>query len=272
MNFNILECRRFIASCGDKPIPRIVHNYELDFYITGPRTINIDGRVSSITDGSFCFRRPGQLVTSTGDYNCFLLTIDFSGKTPTQNYIRNTAKIIEPPYENMLIDNLPDVFIPNHRNDLLNLFSVLAKQTQLNTPTAKLIVKEILFLINSDICRKERSENQEIQTVADVAALYITKNFQKNISLSELSQLVHIDKSYLVRIFKKQYLTTPIEYLINLRLRHAIALLADTNITISEIAFECGYSSVSFFTRQFEKHLGKTPTAYRADIRKRMND
>ncbi len=159
----------------------------------------------------------------------------------------------------MLIDNLPDVFIPNHRNDLLNLFSVLAKQTQLNTPTAKLIVKEILFLINSDICRKERSENQEIQTAADVAALYLTKNFQKNISLSELSQLVHIDKSYLVRIFKKQYLTTPIEYLINLRLRHAIALLADTNITISEIAFECGYSSVSFLRVSLKNIWVKPP-------------
>ena len=272
MNFNILECRRFIASCGDKPIPRIVHNYEFDFYVSGSRTITIDGRASSITEGSVLFKRPGQLATGTGDYDCFLLTLDFSGKTPVQNYIRNTAKIMEPPCEHMLIDNIPDVFIPNHRNDLLNLFSVLASQTQLNTSTAKLIVKEILFLINSDICKKERNEEQVIQTAADVAALYITQNFQKNISLSEIAQIVHIDKSYLVRIFKKQYSIPPIEYLINLRLRHAIALLADTNMTIREIAFECGYSSASFFTRQFEKNLGKTPTSYRVDIRKRIND
>ena len=259
--FNILECRRFIAPCSKTPSNRVICNHELDFYIKADRTINIDGRASKIIDNSICFRRPGQVVSSIGDYDCYIMTLDFSKTTPPENYIRNTADKKEPPCKNILIDNLPDVFVPEHANDIQRLYSTLSNLANINS--GKLIAKEILFLLNADISHKLFSQNKPSETVADKIAIYINKNFRENITLEKLAELVYLDKSYLVRLFSKQYSVTPIEYAIELRLKHALHLLCDSDMTIKEIATECGYRSASFFTTQFKSRFNKTPSDYR---------
>ena len=95
--------------------------------------------------------------------------------------------------------------------------------------------------------------------------LYIREHFQQPITLDELAAAVHLDKAYLVRLFKKQYSVTPIEYLITQRLHHAGMLLANTTMPIEEIAAACGYSTASFFIRQFKQHVHTTPLQYRLE-------
>lgn len=263
MEFNILECKRFVVPCREFTHQRLVHNYELDFYITGPRTIKIDGCVHEISDNTICFRRPGQLVSSKGDFNCYLLTLDFSKKTPIENYIRNTADLMEPSFTHPLIDSLPDLFSPLHNEEIRSILSMLASRTRLNTDANALLVKQLFYLLNSDLCRSEFEAFNIKQSHTDVIADYLNKNFRKRISLDELAEITHMDKSYIVRLFKKQYHTTPIDYLIELRMDYAIRILTTTNMTINEISDECGYTTASFFTRQFKKRYNMTPGEYR---------
>lgn len=68
-----------------------------------------------------------------------------------------------------------------------------------------------------------------------------------------------MDKSYLIRLFKKDFGYTPIEYLIKLRLEHAQYLILNTNLNIGEISRLCGYNTPSFFIEQYKKAYGRTP-------------
>ena len=267
MDFNVLECKRFVVPCASMSEKRLVYNYELDLHIKGPRIINIDGRISEITDNCVCFRRPGQIVCSVGDYDTYLLTVDFSKKTPVENYLRSTAQILEPVHENIILDSFPDVFEVSRISEIRALFSRLANLPDINSGAGHLIVNEILLLLGADLFHSRLEEEKDYFSPADTAAVYMRKNFSDDITLSTLSQYVHLDKSYLVRMFKKKYAVTPIEYLIQCRLQHAVCMLSNTDATVSEIATECGYTTASFFIRQFKKYHGETPTRYRANLK-----
>ncbi|MES1225708.1 MAG: AraC family transcriptional regulator, partial [Bacteroidota bacterium] len=52
----------------------------------------------------------------------------------------------------------------------------------------------------------------------------------------------------------------------NVRITHAISLLAEKGVSVSNICFECGFDNLSYFNRQFKAITGKTPLDYRKDF------
>ena len=263
MDFNILQCRRFVVPSQTPSAKRVVHHYEIDFHIKGARTMVVDGAPFEIADGSICVRRPGQVAYGAGHFDCYLLTLDFSKTAPTENYLRNANHTIEPPADNPLLDELPTAFVPQHRSEIHSLFARLVNQPMLNAPASHLLVNELLHLLNADSYHRRYAESKHTLSPAETVAQYIGEHFNEPLSLDLLAASVHLDKAYLVRLFKKQYSVTPIEYLITQRLHHAGMLLTNTTMSVEAIAQACGYSTTSFFIRQFKQHVHITPLQYR---------
>jgi AraC-like DNA-binding protein len=92
---------------------------------------------------------------------------------------------------------------------------------------------------------------------------YMNQNFQKNISLNEISKLVNMTEVSFSRFFKAKTGITYIESLLELRLGHASRLLIDTSQSVSEIAFNCGFNNISNFNRLFKKKKNCTPKSFR---------
>ena len=88
-------------------------------------------------------------------------------------------------------------------------------------------------------------------------------NLDSHISLEEISNSVHLDRSYFCRIFKKSMKMTFNEYLCTLRLQKAEELLLYSNNSIAEIALASGFSSPAYFTKIFKEKKGFTPTFYK---------
>ena len=97
------------------------------------------------------------------------------------------------------------------------------------------------------------------------------ENLHRSITLGELSRLVHREKSYLLRLFKKETGKTPIEALIEMRLTLATDLVATSDLSIGEIAAQCGYNTVSFFISKYKQHYGMTPEEHRHFIKENQN-
>ena len=93
---------------------------------------------------------------------------------------------------------------------------------------------------------------------------YIRKNYGKEIELSELALLSNMSPNYFCRYFRKLTGQTPIEYLITYRLESACYALRNTDLTITDVAFACGFNDVSHFIKSFRKAYQMTPKAYRA--------
>ncbi len=92
---------------------------------------------------------------------------------------------------------------------------------------------------------------------------YLEQNYRAPITLNDLAELTHLNTSYLSRFFKKTTGDTLNNCLQNIRLRHALSDLTETNNSITTIAFENGFPSSAAFCKAFYKYYQKTPSEYR---------
>ncbi len=86
------------------------------------------------------------------------------------------------------------------------------------------------------------------------------------ITLDQVVDHLGIGKSYFCRLFKKTTGQTFSNYLSTLRITASQSLLQNSNLTILEIAFQCGFSSASYYTTTFKKIVGQTPQEYRNQL------
>jgi AraC-like DNA-binding protein len=92
----------------------------------------------------------------------------------------------------------------------------------------------------------------------------LENDFSKDWKLDDLLKIAHMSNSNLMRVFRKATDQTPIEYLVRLRIQRSMALLRNTDLSITEIALEVGFNDGNYFTRQFRKANDVSPSAYRA--------
>jgi AraC-like DNA-binding protein len=97
----------------------------------------------------------------------------------------------------------------------------------------------------------------------DSAFEYMNQNFQKSITLNEISKLVNMTDVSFSRFFKTRTGITFIDSLLELRLGHASRLLIDTTQSVAEVAYNCGFNNISNFNRLFKKKKGCTPKEFR---------
>lgn len=98
--------------------------------------------------------------------------------------------------------------------------------------------------------------------LAEVYA-YIASNFYKDISLESISRVANLTPPAFCRLFKQQTKKHFVEYLNEVRINNACKHLMQSNLNISEIAFECGYKTISNFNKIFKKITGLSPKEYR---------
>lgn len=94
---------------------------------------------------------------------------------------------------------------------------------------------------------------------------YIRNHFREPLSLEEIAKTFNVTQNHFCKYFKKITGITFKEYLLQLRLDHALKQLLLTQNTITDICFECGFNSPSYFTKAFKARFGKPPSAYRVN-------
>ncbi len=95
------------------------------------------------------------------------------------------------------------------------------------------------------------------------ARQYIIINYGKQITLSELASQAYLSEEYFSRLFKKETGKTVTEYITEVRMNRAKKLLQQSNLNISEISDVVGINNASYFSIQFKKFFGVSPTSYR---------
>ncbi len=81
-----------------------------------------------------------------------------------------------------------------------------------------------------------------------------------DLNVDFLAEKLFMNRSSLYRKIKKEFNITPIAYIRKIKMNCAMGLLKDKKITVSETAYACGYESLSYFSKQFKKTYGKSPS------------
>ena len=99
------------------------------------------------------------------------------------------------------------------------------------------------------------------------AISHIERNFAQQISLEELVDISEMSRRNFIRTFEGTMGNSPINYLIERRIREASKLLRSTDRSITDIAFDVGFSDSNYFSRQFRKAVGLSPRQYRSQLK-----
>lgn len=115
-----------------------------------------------------------------------------------------------------------------------------------------------------DACQNILGKREEkSKSIIEMSKDYIKENFNRDISLDEVSRAANISPYYFSKIFKEGTGENFIEYLTAIRIEKAKELLNTTELSMKEICTMCGYSDPNYFSRSFKKNVGVTPTEYK---------
>jgi len=129
-----------------------------------------------------------------------------------------------------------------------------------------LTVREMLIrLMQTQARGLMLSDSHKIASSNPMAAVidYMLQNLDRRLSMEELARTACMSRAKFFTKFKELFGQTPAKLLMDLRLKKAQQFLNETDLSISEIAFRCGFENLSHFNVAFKKDTGKTPSQYR---------
>lgn len=121
-------------------------------------------------------------------------------------------------------------------------------------------------LSSSSFARIEtRSESRRVAKVQE----YIAQHYSEDIRLETLADLVGMTPVAFSRFFHQRTGRTLSSYIIDIRIGTASRQLIDSDLTVAEICYDCGFNTLSNFNRLFRKHKGCSPTEFRENFHKK---
>jgi AraC-like DNA-binding protein len=151
----------------------------------------------------------------------------------------------------------------NHVNEMIH---DLTRETEMRNPGYRVMAKglfmQLAVLLSRSYSDKPSDESLDLLRIGDAIA-HIETHYTEKITLDELAGKSHLSKRHFTRIFQECIGRSPIDQLMHVRCRKAAELLKGTERTITDIAFDCGFSDSNYFTRCFRRIMGQTPKQYR---------
>lgn len=176
---------------------------------------------------------------------------------------------IEPVLRKKVNSNLYVTLLPEQLSYVMKIYNLYAEKNYDFESEGKYIRTNAVCLeLCSYLCECAESflENDTKQA-ANKSVLrsieYIKNNISQEISISEVAKMTYLSRSTYERHFKALTGATPIQYLQNCRLEAAKDMLLDSQKSIDEVAYECGFYDTSHLSKLFKKHYGISPSQYK---------
>lgn len=151
----------------------------------------------------------------------------------------------------------------NHVEHLLVQLEAQSRHADAASPfmVRSLFSQLLVFLWRGRIFTPEQARHPEADHFAGMLA-YLNDRFDDDITLSTLAGLCNLSERTLNRRFKECLGITPMQYLLQVRMRNAITLLRTAGHSVTEVAFRCGFADSNYFSTCFRKAFGFAPSLF----------
>ncbi len=222
-----------------------------DFLISYPGDLHSINNVSA--DSFFVIQFPMELITVVHDFariKPVLLKAAYCSYDPSDTEKENMIYILK----KMVNSNSSDITFREAYNYslLLDFFSLYGRWCLDNL---------------KDETESDNETYYRSSKIMAEACLYIAQNCTEPLSLEDVAKKIGISRSYFSHLFKDYTQMTFVDYITRERVRLAESLFPDASLKIIDIAFECGFSSISSFNRCFKKIKGISPREFRKAMR-----
>ena len=255
-----------VTSCGNYKVknraevrtsrPKGRKDYQLLYIAAGQGHFFINGQERVVSAGSIIVYLPGQPQEYVyfKDDKTDVYWVHFTGS--------DVEKIID--YYNIRLSE--NIIYIGTSPDYQWLFGQIIQEMQLCRPRFEelisLLLRNIFILISRNLIGANRADNS-LENEVELAMHYFRENYRSEINVEDYALSRGMSASNFYRVFKQISGSTPLQYILKLRLSNAQNLLENSNLTIAEIASAVGYENPLYFSRLFHKHIGVSPSEYR---------
>jgi len=221
--------------------PHIREYYLIHFISSGHGVFENQNGAQPVHPGQAFVIRPGEVTTYTADEKepWHYIWIGFTGRLAA------------------LFDDAPDIL----KLQDCRLFPNMLRCGSLSRMREEFLAGQ-LFLLLADVFGETSTNPSGVGSYTERAANYIEKNYMRNLSVEKLAEDMNINRRYLSRIFKEDYGMSLKEYITDVKLRHAEALL-QAGYSVTQTASMTGYADPVHFSKIFKKHRNITPAELR---------
>lgn len=230
---------------------KILPDFDLWFVWAGRGTLAWEDQVTDVSAGSCFCLRPGMSVHGRHDpeHRLGVCYVHFDFLRP-------------PPEPPPLMARLTDVDL--HERVLKHAVALHVSGEPVAQRAAVLHLRGVLLSMALAASQPQLSGVQrEHHDAIWAAARYIRENPGELFSVESLAERANYSADHFSRLFRQIVGQTPKEFCIRARLQRAQTLLAESSMSIEQIAAALGYADVFFFSRQFKQRTGVSPTQWR---------
>ncbi|MGD1848374.1 MAG: helix-turn-helix domain-containing protein [Salibacteraceae bacterium] len=148
------------------------------------------------------------------------------------------------------------------------LMTVLTSDDIFKDMQVELSLRElVLCLLKIENLKGLRKNQSKSSKAAFQAVLqYIHTQISNPIRIEDLCRIACMSKSSFYRAFTVEFGITPVQLILEERIRHAKQLLEETDLSVKEVAFAAGFNDPNYFSRAFRKLEGRSPSCYRTPL------
>lgn len=243
------------------------HDYQIQLIYGGTASIMIDRKIYHAKQNDVFFIKQGSMHEFTVDSEEDLKTLELKFET-NDNELLSLLSNIRPClhdcngqlfglFSNIVIEGYQKSFAYKELSNamLLSILSIMARLSVTNSHHSD-------FSGNSS----EVSKSTLLQDVTE----FILNNINKKYTLPELAKYCGYNKDFLYRTIKKETGLSAIQYINKLKFEQARKLIQHTELTLSEIAWNLGFSSLQYFSRFFKEHANISPSEFMEEVRNTM--
>ena len=233
--------------------------YELYYMLDGSTTYFIGDDIYSIEKGNFVFIPKG-IPHKTDNGNCRYnerILLSFSGDI----FNEKTKNLLEQLSRKRII-YVPDAYLPQLEEILFKLEAEYIQEEHEKSILLDIYILELLALLCRYQCERKAHIHESDKIVYQISE-YISANYAQDITLESLCKVFAISEAYLSRKFKAVSGIGINQYITYVRISNAEQFLRDSDLSVTEIAEQCGFNGSNYFSAVFKKIKGVPPLKYR---------
>jgi AraC-like DNA-binding protein len=241
--------------------PQVLDYYLVHYVIRGQGHFRILGRDYPVHAGDSFFIYPGELVsyTSSAEDPWLYRWIGFKG-----------ARAEELLSHCGITRHKPVAGTGNKRR-MIALFAQMERLLHAGQASCDLQSSGYMRLILSEYMQGQsaasepKEESSMIVQQVEQAIRWLTLRYYQEISIEQMAQTLGYHRTHLSKMFKQHTGMSPMNFLLKIRMERAKHLLMQEKLTIEQVASSVGFSDPLYFSKQFKKWYGRSPSDYRQD-------
>ena len=223
--------------------------FEIELPIEQGGTSYIDANASPVHPDMIISVKPGQVRHTKFPFKCYYVHM----------------MIPDEALRNALMQTEDFIFTTRHES-YERIFTRLIKHYNFLSFTEEILVQslllELIYTVIQDSSVRIADKSVRRETTAENAMHYIQKHLTEDLCLETVANAMSLSPIYFHNIFKTATGKTLHSYIEEQRIKKAIHLLQTTDHSLTKIAYECGFSSQSYFSFVFKRRMGQTPRSY----------